>query len=56
MLNETSPIRNVLDLNGSSAIIIPKKFGFKKGDHVIVEKVNDNSCTITKVEWNKIKN
>ncbi len=54
MTNKTSSVRIVLDLNGSSAVTIPRGFGFKKGDHVIVEKLDDNSCKISKIEWNKI--
>ncbi len=54
MTNKTSPVRTIIDLSGSSAITIPKSFGFKKGDHVIVEKIDDNTCKISKLQWNKI--
>ena len=55
MPNKTSPIRNIINLNGSSAVIIPKDFGFNKDDYVLVEKIDNNSCKITKVEWSKVQ-
>lgn len=53
-LEKTVPIRTIIILGGSPAVTIPKSYGFKKGEHVIVEKINDNTCKISKIEWNKI--
>ncbi len=49
------PIRYIINLGGSPALTIPRDFGFNIGDPILVEKINENSCKITKVEWSKIK-
>jgi len=49
------PIRYVINLGGSPAITIPRDFGFNIGDSILVEKIDENSCKITKVEWSKVQ-
>ncbi len=51
-----SDIRNVIIISGSPYVSIPKELGFKKGDSVIVEKIDEFSFKVTKVEWNKVTN
>ena len=36
-------------LGGTLTVSIPIEYGFKKGDHVKVEQLDDNSVKVTKV-------
>lgn len=54
MLNQSNKIRNIINLGGSLAMTIPKETGFKIGDCVIVEGIDENNFKVTKVEWNKV--
>ena len=54
MLNQSNKIRNIINLGGSLAMTIPKEIGFKIGDYVIVEGIDENNFKVTKVEWNKV--
>ncbi len=48
-------VRSVIYIGNTAYVSIPKEVGFKKGDSVIVEKVGENVCKVTKVEWNKVQ-
>ncbi len=52
-INKTFYIRSVIIVGGSPLVTIPRDFGFKKGESVLVERVDENSCKITKVEYVK---
>ena len=49
-----SEIRNVITISNSPYVSIPKELEFKKGDSVIIEKIDEFSFKVTKVEWNKL--
>jgi len=48
-----SNVRNVINIGGTSYIAIPKEFSFIKGESVLVEQLDENSCKITKVVYVK---
>ncbi len=56
MAISSNKIRNIINLGGSLALTLPKEIGFNIGDCVVVDKIDENSCKVSKVEWNVIKN
>lgn len=48
-----SNVRSVINIGGSTYVAIPKEFSFDKGELVLFEQLDENSCKITKVEYVK---
>lgn len=48
-----SNVRNVIKISGSKYVAIPKNISFDKGESVLFEQLDENSCKITKVEYVK---
>jgi len=48
-----SNVRNIINISGSKYVAIPKEISFNKGESILFEQLNENSCIITKVEYVK---